>query len=118
MGGKKREEDNQLTNFGSSFPSQLGEMIKKLEKTETDARDSFDKYSMLVTQQTHNSEDTSQLRNVMICPLLRIMICVPFIKCRLSLSVEIERTRRHDQRIEGPYDRPHHHQPQLPQYAA
>lgn len=39
-------------------------MIHKLEKTEVNAKESFDKYSILVSQQTTNSEDTSQLKNV------------------------------------------------------
>lgn len=43
---------------------QLGEMIQKLEKTEVNAKESFDKYSQLVSAQTSNSEDTSQLKNV------------------------------------------------------
>lgn len=43
---------------------QLGEMIHKLEKTEVNAKESFDKYSMLVSQQTTHSEDTTQLKNV------------------------------------------------------
>lgn len=105
-----------LTNhFFSFFHLQLGEMIKKLEKTESDAKESFDKYNMLVTQQTHNTEDTSQLKHVIICPLVRIMIFVPFIKLRFLFSLETERAGGHDQRIEGPHDRAHQHreQPQL-----
>lgn len=39
-------------------------MIQKLEKTEVNAKESFDKYSQLVSAQTSNSEDTSQLKNV------------------------------------------------------
>lgn len=40
-------------------------MIHKLEKTEENAKQSYDKYSMLVSQQTSHSEDTTQLKTVM-----------------------------------------------------
>lgn len=53
-----------IINYLLSSPVQLGEMIQKLEKTEENAKYSYDKYSMLVSQQTTNSEDTSQLKNV------------------------------------------------------
>ena len=39
-------------------------MIQKLEKTEVNAKESIDKYSLLVSQQTSASEDTTQLKNV------------------------------------------------------
>nr|QFQ59532.1 miranda [Clogmia albipunctata] len=39
--------------------SKLGEMINKLEKTEQDAKESYEKYSQLIQKQTENNEDTT-----------------------------------------------------------
>lgn len=99
---------------------QLGEMIHKLEKTEENAKQSYDKYSMLVSQQTSHSEDTTQLKTVMKTtgpPVAHPEICA-FTNVHFSLSTEIERTGGDDQRTEGPDDRTHHHQPQLPEHPA
>lgn len=76
-------------------------MIQKLEKTEVNAKESFDKYSQLVSAQTSNSEDTSQLKNVrttfntiLWTPIANSVADQSFV---FPLFTEIETTRGDDQ---------------------
>lgn len=88
-------------------------MVKKLEKTEQDAKDSFAKYSELTKAQSENNEDTSQLKYVNYP--FGIMLVFPSFKLRISLCLEIKRARGDDKWVEGPDDCAHYKQ--LPDYA-